>query len=62
LLVLWIDNFSGHLKTSRNNGVVGGPLVRFLQATTGPVMGSKAPRPEGIHEIVDRERKRRAAQ
>ena len=61
ILGVWVDKLGGRLGVSRDsdNHKLGGPLVRFFQAVTGPVLATEAPARESISGIVDRERKRR---
>ena len=57
VLSLWTE-LGGKMKFSRNaiSGEVGGPLVRFFQAVTGPVLRSDAPSSESIPDIIKRQR------
>jgi hypothetical protein len=58
---VWIDNLGGTLKLSRTADThkLGGPLIRFFQAVTNPVLGTEAPALESVFDIVSREKKRR---
>jgi hypothetical protein len=58
---VWIDNLGGTLKLSRTADThkLGGPLIRFFQAVTNPVLGTEAPALESICDIVCREKERR---
>jgi hypothetical protein len=58
---VWIDTLGGRLGVSRDAGnhKLGGPLVRFFQAVTYPVLAAEAPAVESISGIVDREKERR---
>jgi hypothetical protein len=59
---VWVDKLGGGLGVSRHsqNHKLGGPLVRFFQAVTRPVLAPEALAIESISKIVGRERKRRA--
>ena len=58
---VWIDNLGGTLGLSRTADThkLGGPLTRFFQAVTNPVLGTEAPALESIYDIVGREKERR---
>jgi len=59
VLLMWVGRLRGELRFSRSlDGKVGGPLVRFFAATVLPILGPKAPNPEGIASIIIRERAR----
>jgi hypothetical protein len=48
----WVSA-GGRLRRSRDiDGRVGGPLVRYIQAVTSPVMGKAAPKPETIFKFI----------
>jgi hypothetical protein len=61
VISVWMD-MGGQLKKTRNAMVAGGPqvpggpLVRFIQAVTKPVMGEDAPTPEGIASVIERQK------
>jgi hypothetical protein len=57
VLSLWTE-LGGEMKFSRNaiSGEVGGPLVRFFQVVTAPVMRSDSPSLESIPDIIRRQR------
>jgi hypothetical protein len=57
ILSLWTE-LGGEMKFSRNalSGEVGGPLVRFFQAVTGPVLLRDAPSLESLPDIIKRQR------
>jgi hypothetical protein len=55
VLEIWV-RLGGQLRFSRSKRGPQGPLIRFFQAVTGPVMGASAPSPESIPDIVRRER------
>jgi hypothetical protein len=61
ILDLWEMHLGQPLKYSRSGeqGLPGGPLIRFFTACIGPVLGDDAPTLEGIIKIIKRERKRR---
>jgi hypothetical protein len=46
--------FSRNSPESSSPGQLSGPTVRFLQSVLGPVMESRAPKPEGIRNIIER--------
>jgi hypothetical protein len=58
VLAVW-TSFGGELRSARHpkTGRPGGPLIRFLQAVTIPVMGASAPSLESLPAII-RRRKR----
>lgn len=58
---VWVDKLGGRLGVSRDEDThkLGGPLVRFFQAVTRPVLATEAPALESISRIVDREKERR---
>jgi hypothetical protein len=58
---LWLK-FGGKLRYSRNSGKLSGPLIRFFQAVTGPVLGTDAPALESIKDIIEREKHRQRKQ
>jgi hypothetical protein len=58
VLSLWL-RFGGKLRYSRNSRKLSGPLIRFFQAVTGPVLGTDAPALESIKDIIEREKDRR---
>jgi hypothetical protein len=61
ILGIWVDKLGGELGVSRDTVThkLGGPLVRFFQAVTCPVLATEAPALETISHIVSREKKRR---
>ena len=61
ILGVWVDKLGGELGVSRETFThkLGGPLVKFFRAVTGPVLASEAPALETISDIVDREKERR---
>jgi hypothetical protein len=61
ILGVWVDKLGGKLGVSRDTVThkLGGPLVRFFQAVTCPVLATDAPALESISHIVSREKKRR---
>jgi hypothetical protein len=61
IFAVWIDDLGGTLRLSRtvDTHKLGGPLIRFFQAVTNPVLGAEAPALESIHDIVGREKRRR---
>jgi hypothetical protein len=60
ILGVWVDMLGGALSYSRDaDNKVRGPLIRFFQAVTCPVLATDAPALESISDIVDREKERR---
>ena len=60
---VWTDKLSGRLGLSRDaDNKLGGPLVRFFQAVTRPVLRTEPPACESISRIVAREKERRKEQ
>lgn len=61
ILGVWVDKLGGELQVSRGTVThkLSGPLVRFFQAVTRPVLATEAPALETISRIVKRERERR---
>lgn len=61
IFAVWVDQLGGSLGISRNaaSHKLGGPLVKFFQAVTRPVLIAEAPALESIAGIIDRERERR---
>jgi hypothetical protein len=61
VLRVWTDHLGGELRYSRaTDGRTSGPLVRFFTACVEPILGVEWPK-GGIADIVNRERKARAA-
>jgi hypothetical protein len=58
VLSLWLK-FGGKLSYSRNSGKLSGPLIRFFQTVTGPVLGADALALESIKDVIEREKDRR---
>jgi hypothetical protein len=60
IMRVWTDRLGGELRYSLSpEGLLSGPLVRFLKACLEPVLGDKTPG-AGIADIIDRERAARA--
>jgi hypothetical protein len=61
IFAIWTDKLGGELRISRNAGThkLGGPLVRFFQSVTRPILATDAPALESIAAIVNREKERR---
>lgn len=61
ILGVWVDKLGGKLGLSREtvSHRLGGPLVKFFQAVTRPVLASDAPALETISDIIGREKERR---
>jgi hypothetical protein len=56
VLSFWMK-LGGELKYSRNPHTkkLGGPLIRFFQTVTNPVLGDQAPALESVKDIIERE-------
>ncbi|TQF28871.1 hypothetical protein [Bradyrhizobium sp. UNPA324] len=62
VLAVWTDLLGGELKISKNaSDIVRGPLWRFFDAAVSPVLGTSAPRPGAVADIVKREKLRRGS-
>jgi hypothetical protein len=48
---------AGHASNVNRVGLPDGPLVRYVSAVTGPVMGPEAPSPETIYKLIRRTKK-----
>jgi hypothetical protein len=61
LLRIWTRKIGGQLRFSRHpiSGEPRGPLIRFLRAATGPVLGAEAPSVESLADAINREKRLR---